>query len=45
MSNQDKTNSSNNTGLDSFEHVVVLMLENRSFDNTLGAGLRDGKPS
>lgn len=36
MDNQDKTNSSNNTGLDSFEHVVVLMLENRSFDNLLG---------
>ncbi len=24
------------TGLDSFDHVVVLMLENRSFDNLLG---------
>ena len=33
--------------LDSFEHVVVLMLENRSFDNLLGylheGGVPDGK--
>ncbi len=31
MENQNQFN-----GLDSFEHVVVLMLENRSFDNLLG---------
>lgn len=31
MENQDQTN-----GLNSFDHVVVLMLENRSFDNLLG---------
>lgn len=29
-------NQSTNNGLDSFDHVVVLMLENRSFDNLLG---------
>ena len=27
---------SDTTKLDCFEHVVVLMLENRSFDNILG---------
>jgi phospholipase C len=31
MENEKKTN-----GLDTFDHVVVLMLENRSFDNLLG---------
>lgn len=31
MEDQDPTN-----GLDTFDHVVVLMLENRSFDNLLG---------
>ena len=30
-------------GLDSFEHVVVLMLENRSFDNLLGFLYEDPK--
>ena len=38
----------NKSGLDSFDHVVVLMLENRSFDNLLGYlyeadGVPDGK--
>jgi phospholipase C len=31
--------------LDTFDHVVVLMLENRSFDNILGYLYRDGIPS
>ncbi len=31
--------------LDTFEHVVVLMLENRSFDNLLGYLYQDGVPS
>lgn len=31
--------------LESFEHVVVLMLENRSFDNILGYLYPDGVPS
>jgi Phosphoesterase family len=30
--------------LDTFDHVVVLMLENRSFDNILGYLYRDGVP-
>ncbi|WP_298419365.1 alkaline phosphatase family protein [uncultured Kordia sp.] len=30
--------------LDSFDHVVVLMLENRSFDNLLGYLYKDGVP-
>lgn len=30
--------------LDSFDHVVVLMLENRSFDNLLGYLYQDGVP-
>jgi len=30
------TETTAKTGLDTFEHVVVLMLENRSFDNLLG---------
>jgi phospholipase C len=30
--------------LDTFEHVVVLMLENRSFDNILGYLYQDGVP-
>jgi len=32
-------------GLDTFEHVVVLMLENRSFDNLLGFLYKDGVPA
>jgi phospholipase C len=31
--------------LDSFDHVVVLMLENRSFDNILGYMYPDGPPT
>lgn len=31
--------------LDTFDHVVVLMLENRSFDNVLGYLYEDGVPS
>ena len=31
--------------LDTFDHVVVLMLENRSFDNILGYLYQDGVPS
>src|SRR5437588_4387342 len=31
--------------LDTFEHVVVLMLENRSFDNILGYLYENGVPS
>jgi phospholipase C len=31
--------------LDTFDHVVVLMLENRSFDNILGYLYEDGVPS
>ena len=31
--------------LDSFDHVVVLMLENRSFDNLLGFLYEDGVPA
>ena len=34
-----------NSGLDTFDHVVVLMLENRSFDNLLGFIYSDGVPS
>jgi len=30
--------------LDTFDHVVVLMLENRSFDNILGYLYQDGVP-
>lgn len=32
------------TGLDTFDHVVVLMLENRSFDNLLGNLHQHGVP-
>jgi phospholipase C len=32
-------------GLDTFDHVVVLMLENRSFDNLLGFVYPNGVPS
>src|SRR6185503_11159385 len=32
------------TPLDTFEHVVVLMLENRSFDNILGYLYQNGVP-
>jgi len=32
------------TGLDTFDHVVVLMLENRSFDNLLGNLYPKGDP-
>jgi phospholipase C len=35
----------NPSGLDTFDHVVVLMLENRSFDNVLGYLYQDGVPS
>jgi phospholipase C len=35
----------NKSPLDSFDHVVVLMLENRSFDNLLGYLYEDGVPS
>jgi phospholipase C len=31
-----ETDSTPSSGLDTFKHVVVLMLENRSFDNLLG---------
>jgi len=31
--------------LDTFEHVVVLMLENRSFDNILGYLYQNGVPA
>lgn len=33
------------SGMDAIEHVVVLMLENRSFDNLLGWTWADGRPS
>ncbi len=33
------------TQLNTFEHVVVLMLENRSFDNLLGYLYKDGVPT
>ncbi len=36
--------TNNFNGLDTFEKVVVLMLENRSFDNLLGYLYRDGVP-
>jgi hypothetical protein len=35
----------NPSGLDTFDHVVVLMLENRSFDNVLGYLYQDGVPA
>jgi phospholipase C len=35
----------NTSGLDSFDYVVVLMMENRSFDNLLGYLYADGVPS
>jgi phospholipase C len=35
----------NPSGLDTFDHVVVLMLENRSFDNILGYLYQGGVPS
>ena len=31
--------------LDTFDHVVVLMLENRSFDNVLGYMYPNGVPA
>jgi len=34
----------NPSGLDTFDHVVVLMLENRSFDNVLGYLYQDSVP-
>lgn len=34
-------NGNGRNGLDSFDHVVVLMLENRSFDNLLGYLFKD----
>lgn len=36
--------STGSTSLDGFEHVVVLMLENRSFDNLLGYLYEGGVP-
>lgn len=39
----EQPTSSEFQGLDSFEHVVVLMLENRSFDNLLGFLYEDPK--
>ncbi|MBD3813926.1 MAG: hypothetical protein IE917_17145, partial [Betaproteobacteria bacterium] len=43
---EEKTATGANTGspLDTFDHVVVLMLENRSFDNLLGMIYPDGVP-
>jgi phospholipase C len=35
----------NRDGLNSFDHVVVLMMENRSFDNLLGYLYQDGVPA
>ena len=34
-----------NAALDTFDHVVVLMLENRSFDNLFGYLYPDGAPN
>ena len=41
----ERSNSSTPAGLDTFDHVVVLMLENRSFDNLLGYLYEDGVPA
>jgi phospholipase C len=41
----DPIASAVNSGLDTFDHVVVLMLENRSLDNLLGFIYPDGVPS
>jgi hypothetical protein len=41
----DAPASSTIPGLDTFDHVVVLMLENRSLDNMLGFIYPDGVPS
>lgn len=41
MTDQTETTSP----LDNFDHVVVLMLENRSFDNLLGFLYEDGVPA
>ncbi|MBK8815325.1 MAG: hypothetical protein IPN42_07380 [Methylococcaceae bacterium] len=38
-------NTQNTDELDKFDHVVVLMLENRSFDNLLGYLYQDGLPA
>lgn len=43
--NQTETVSGSGDILDSFDHVVVLMLENRSFDNILGYMYPDGVPA
>ena len=40
----EKQNETNRTALDTFDHVVVLMLENRSFDNLPGYLYEDGVP-
>ena len=37
--------SNSKNGLDTFDHVVVLMLENRSFDNLLGYLYKNGVPA
>jgi len=44
-STSDSFENATNSALDTFDHVVVLMLENRSFDNLLGFIYPDGVPS
>ncbi|HEY6814584.1 MAG TPA: alkaline phosphatase family protein [Croceibacterium sp.] len=44
-SDTDAAASSGSSVLDTFDHVVVLMLENRSFDNLLGFIYPNGVPS
>jgi len=44
MSQQEYETVENDNLLDSFEHVVVLMFENRSFDNLLGYMYPNGVP-
>ncbi len=41
---QEQSNLADGDMLDSFDHVVVLMFENRSFDNILGYLYPDGVP-
>lgn len=41
----DQGNNIQPDGLSTFDHVVVLMLENRSFDNLLGYLYPDGPPA
>ena len=46
MKKNSKNKSTEKTGLETFDHVVVLMLENRSFDNLLGYLYKeDGVPT